>query len=477
MNTNDLKILDEHFHKQLVGAKNNIPEINIEQNQLNQYKVDELEKKSTISPAIDSSMQLQSDAYLEFVNIHPSFIEKWGLLSITFLVIILILFSYLIPYPEKVQCEVKIHSENAPKELRSKLSSKILKVLKKNEDQVVKNEPIILIESTADHHEIQIVYDELKVAEQYLRNGNEHELQRLFLKKHSQLGELQNAYQLFYQELLEFKDVHQDGYYQSKKAYMAQDINQSNKQKKVLALQQTLAKQQFNLVKEKYNRYKILYDQKVISKQELEQEQILYLSKKSDLEQFQISAANSEEQVFQKQKEMLDIKHEMSRRGRNLYEALLTLISDFEQWNSEHIITSPTDGFIQFNSFLEAGQTLQVNQTFAQVVSENETSYYAELKIHSSLIEKVAVGKKVLLSFDGYNYSDYGFVEAKIVYISRLPIDSSYIGRAEIEKNFKSKSHKIIPLKHNMHGFGNVIISDASILERVCKDLWNKVHE
>ena len=57
MNTNDLKILDEHFHKQLVGAKSNIPEINIEQNQLNQYKVDELEKTSTISPAIDSSMQ------------------------------------------------------------------------------------------------------------------------------------------------------------------------------------------------------------------------------------------------------------------------------------------------------------------------------------------------------------------------------------------------------------------------------------
>ena len=55
-------------------------------------------------------------------------------------------------------------------------------------------------------------------------------------------------------------------------------------------------------------------------------------------------------------------------------------------------------------------------------------------------------------------------------------MDSVYLGKAEILKDLKPESHKVIPLKHNMLGHGNVIISDASILERVCKDLWNKVH-
>jgi hypothetical protein len=75
-----------------------------------------------------------------------------------------------------------------------------------------------------------------------------------------------------------------------------------------------------------------------------------------------------------------------------------------------------------------------------------------------------------------YNYSDYGYIEAKITYLSKLPLDSMYLGKAEIKKDFKPKGNKIIPLKHNMLGHGNIIISDASFLERVCKDLWNKVH-
>ncbi|MBP6625360.1 MAG: hypothetical protein KA198_09315, partial [Chitinophagaceae bacterium] len=131
---------------------------------------------------------------------------------------------------------------------------------------------------------------------------------------------------------------------------------------------------------------------------------------------------------------------------------------------------------IQYNRFLETDQLLKADETFAQIVSNNEVSYYAELRIPHSYIEKIQVGKRVLLSFDGYNYADYGFVEAKITYLSKLPMDSVYLGKAEIQKDLKPESHKVIPLKHNMLGHGNVIISDASILERVCKDLWNKVH-
>lgn len=476
MNTEKIKPLDEEFRKQLMGSKNIFHEKEIEYGTL-QSNPSSIHSETTNYAESNASMQLQSDAFKEFVNIHPSFIEKWGLMSIMCLVALILFISYFIPYPEKMQCEVKIHSENAPKELRSKLSGKVLSILKTNEEKVFKNDPILLIESNADHNEIQLVYDELKKAEQYFKQGNEYELRHLFHEKHSQLGELQNAYQLFFQEFIEFKNVIHENYYQRKQVYIIGDIRQVDVQKKALASQQMIAKQQFKLIKDKYERYELLYNEKVISMQELEQERIAYLNKKSELEQFHISSSRSEEQALQKKNEILDIEHDMSGRGRNLYENLLTLISEFEQWNKEHIITSPADGYIQYNSFLETAQLLKADEIFAQIVSTQEVSYYAELRIPHSSIEKIQVGKRVLLSFDGYNYSDYGFVEAKITYLSKLPMDSVYLGKAEIQKDFKSKSHKMIPLKHNMRGFGHVIISDASILERVCKDLWNKVHK
>ena len=121
MNTEKIKLLDEQFRKQLMGSKNNFHEREIEYDTL-QINTSSIQSETINYAESSTPMQLQSDAFKEFVNIHPSFIEKWGLMSILFLVALIIFISYFIPYPEKVQCEVKIHSENAPKELRSKLS-------------------------------------------------------------------------------------------------------------------------------------------------------------------------------------------------------------------------------------------------------------------------------------------------------------------------------------------------------------------
>ncbi len=105
--------------------------------------------------------QVRSDSYNGFVNIQPKFFERFGVLLIALFILLILIASCFINYPEVIRATIKVQSVNAPKELITKINGKVIKLLKTNNDKIKKGDNILFIESTANHVQVLMVYEKI----------------------------------------------------------------------------------------------------------------------------------------------------------------------------------------------------------------------------------------------------------------------------------------------------------------------------
>jgi len=144
---------------------------NIPPNTTNETSSSELDVFSATEPATQIEHQVRSDSYNDFVSIQPKFFERFGVLLIALFIALILAATCFISYPEVIKAEIKVQSVNAPKALVTKVNGKVIKILKKNNDNVKKGEHVLYIESTAKHEEVIEVYSKINLLINALDKG------------------------------------------------------------------------------------------------------------------------------------------------------------------------------------------------------------------------------------------------------------------------------------------------------------------
>jgi len=162
-----------------------------------------------------------TDDMQDIITAVPSWILRWGITLFFIILVLVISLSALIKYPDIVKTQLKIESPNSPKPVVSKISGKLIKLLVKENAAVVTGQALAYIESTGDHSKIWRLATNLKELQtQVLQNRLVN--QTLFLQSDNvQLGELQSAYQIFYQDYLNYKSAVNNGFYLKKESFPA----------------------------------------------------------------------------------------------------------------------------------------------------------------------------------------------------------------------------------------------------------------
>lgn len=168
--------------------------------------------------------ELISDEVTEIMSYRPHWIVRYGN-AIFFLVLVSLLsLTWFISYPDMINGSVKLVALNPPKQVNAKVEGKLLKLLVINEQTVYKGMPLGYMESTANYNEILRLQQWIDQTILTTKNNSYTILLTHPLPELNNLGELQNAYQLFQNELVETRQMLASGYYQQKRASLQKDL-------------------------------------------------------------------------------------------------------------------------------------------------------------------------------------------------------------------------------------------------------------
>lgn len=424
---------------------------------------------------IQNSM-LRSEAVSEIISRRPDFFERWALLIFLFILLTLFSGTWFIKYPDVIQANATLSAFDAPKEIMVREDGKLIRLFVGNDDIVIKNQTIAWIESTASHQEVINLASMLTVGIQYITNDNSEKVSFLFKNNFQNLGELQLQYQQFIIAWQQFNDYLVNGYYYKKKKILLTDKEFLKKMHKALEQQKNLMQQDLQLAEETFDANSFLFQDKVISKQELRDQKGKLVSKQMNLPQLESSILSNENLQITKQKEIDELEHNISQQKIIFQQALQTLKSATSEWEKKYIIKAATNGKAIFSSPLQENQFLQSGKTIG-FVNPSNSKYFAQITLPQNNFGKVEKGQKVQLRFDAYPYQEFGIVEGKLKYISKLPSDSGFLAYIELPKGLTTNYHQQIQYQNGLKSEALIITREARLSQRIYYSLIKRVHQ
>jgi multidrug efflux pump subunit AcrA (membrane-fusion protein) len=428
-----------------------------------------METKSKIEELNNSDEPIK-----EILGKVPRLIVRWGNSLILLFIACLLAISIIIKYPESIYTKAKLTSINAPKEVITKTTGKLIKLLAKEGEQTKQGTVLGYMESSAIPTEVIAISNNIDTSQSLINKNRIVEVFPFLDTNYQNLGELQLSYQTFQQSYNTFHTYLSGGFYLSKVNMLNNDLAFLKKMHKNLLEQKDLNAEDLNLSQKNFNANKSLHDDKVIADVEFRNERSKLISKKLSLPQISSAIISNEAQQNEKLKEIAELQNTIAQQKSIFTQSLNTFKSQIEDWKKKYLLVAPIDGKISFATFMQENQQLQANQIICFINPEN-TQYYAEVYILQSNFGKVKTGQEVLLKFPSYPFQEYGSVSGKIDFISNIYTDSGYLGKVILPNGLNTSYKKQIQFRDGLTAQGEIITQDMRLLQRFYYNIVKQV--
>jgi HlyD family secretion protein len=410
--------------------------------------------------------QRHTDDMQDIITAVPSWILRWGITIFFTVLVLIVVLSASINYPDLVKTNMQIGSPNAPKSIVSKTAGKLVKLLAQENSEVVAGKPLAYLESTANHAKVLSLLANLKVLQgELLNNKPLHNINNK--DDNPQFGELQTAYQTFYGEYINYIASVENGFLLKKREFLKNDLNFLAQQQQQLGLQKNLQQKDFSLAEEEYRMHKKLTQDKVETTAELRQEESKYLAKKAPLLQTESAMITGNNNFAAKQKEILELDNQIQEEKSK--QALNSLISTTEDWKNRYVLSASQSGKLTYAGIIQENQVLTQGQEIFYINPGNE-QFFGSMAIPQNNMGKVKVGQQVLIKLRSYPFEEYGMIRGKIKYIADVPYrDSIFISRVEFNIKNSTDLKKPVHLKQGMMADAEIITLNATILQRLVR--------
>ncbi|RAJ32888.1 HlyD family secretion protein [Pedobacter cryoconitis] len=418
--------------------------------------------------------QNHSEEVNEIITAVPSWLLRRGITVVFFVILSIILLAAFIRYPDVVSTSLKINSLNAPKPVYAKRAGKLMELLLPENKKVELGAPLAFLESTGSHRDVLKLSAQLKLLREMVLSAKP--LSLALLSPNSNLGELQAAYQNFYQEYVQYLSTQKGGYYQEKHIYLERDLESIKALKSQIVTQQKVQQKEYANIEQQYLSYQKLMAKNVISKNEFQEQENKYLSGKYPLQQTETALLNNTVAYATKEKEILDLENTISEQRAKFLQAINSVISETEVWINQYVVLAPVSGTLGYAGVIQQNQSVVVNQELF-VINPGNTDFFGEIQIPQNNMGKIRIGQRTLIKMHSYPYEQFGMIRGNINYISDVAFkDSVFIAKVGF-KTFENKDsrHKIA-LKNGMLGNAEIITEESSLLQRFYRNIIKELN-
>ncbi|WP_370898545.1 HlyD family secretion protein [Chryseobacterium gossypii] len=412
------------------------------------------------------NIELRSESVQDILTQPPHWMIRWGNTIIFIILILILIMSYIIKYPEFIPAPIIVTSQNPPEKLEARTNSKIEKIFIKNHQEVRKNDVLMVMQSTANYKDVL----ELK---KIVDSIAPDQLSSFPLREtsHFKLGELQGDYNSFAKAFQDEQLFTRLQPYAPENLAANQSISEYRVRIATLKQQKNLELAKYELSKKSYQRSQELFNQGVIAAVELENEKVKYIQAQQNLENITISLSQMEEAIanLHKTKSGAAINTEKdkitySSQTLQLFEQLRKAL---KQWEQNYLVVSSTDGVASFQQFYGENQFVKTGDVILSILPRNKEQLVGRMSVPSTNSGKIVPGEKVLIKLDNYRFQEYGIVEGKVQNISLSPDDKgNYYVDVILPKGLKTTYNKNLPFDKELKGSAEIVTQDLRLIER-----------
>lgn len=218
-------------------------------------------------------------------------------------------------------------------------------------------------------------------------------------------------------------------------------------------------------------RTKQLFDDGVISQNELETKRIQYLQAEQSLKALDITLSQLKQSKnssyytgqsvnIDEQKDKINLKSTMDQS----YYQLIKEIMDLEQL---YFIKSSIDGKVSFQKYWGNNQFIKYGEVICTIFPSGEKKLLGKLIVPATNTGKIKPGQKVLIKLDNYLYQQFGIIYGKVRNISLSPdSEGNYYIEVELPNRLITSYKKEIPFDKELQGSAEIVTEDLRLIER-----------
>lgn len=404
--------------------------------------------------------EARSEEIQEIISEPPRWINRWGMTLILALLLMALLLSWLIRYPDIIKAQVVITSSPPPVELISRSSGNI-RLIKKDNELVKRNEVIAYLNSAADPLHVMDL-------EQCIIMQNRD---RIFgMKQNWALGELEPYFTNFYKACHEYESFIELNVYHNQIRQIQRQSLSYQKLNNTMASQLQLAREELEISAEKFKRDSTLYSERVLSKQDYNAAQTIYLQQKRNYRNAEANFISNEIQIQVLGKQIGDL----TAGSENDYRRLLTakeniqkeLLAAISKWKETFLFIAPQDGTVTYLKFLENHFFTEAGLPLFSVIPSTQI-IYAQAEIPVTGSGKVKVGQTVNIRLENFPYQEYGLVTGVIDQLSDLPSNDKYLSKISLPSSLITTYKRKLPFKNSLRGEADIITEDLRVIDRI----------
>jgi len=424
-----------------------------------------------MDPVEKLSSNLHTEEIQEIISTPPGWLLHSGTTAFLVVLVLIIGMSGIINYPDVIRTQLLITSLNAPKPIQVKISGKLTKLLVTENQEVPDGQPLAYLESTANHAAVLKLLADCKNIVNRLYINQSLDPTWITPPANLQLGEVQEAYQSFYQIYLDYKSSISDGFLVKKRSYLESELINIEKQKQQWILQKNLSSQDTGIAQEEYNVHQQLHEQGVETPMELRLQKSKLLGRKAPIIQAELNLITLTENHSERQNEIAELDNQIANKKANFIQALNRLISDLELWKSKYVLIASQAGKVSFVGIIQENAIFFANQNIFYINSGNE-HFFGEINVPQSNMGKIKVGQTVLLKLRSYPFEEYGIISGKLISISDIPLkDTAFAAQVSFSIEKPVNEQRKITIKYGMIADAEIIVEKATILQRLYKNL------
>ena len=419
-------------------------------------------------------IELRSEEVQEVMSHVPVWILRWGITVLFCIVIILLIGSYLFKYPDVVEAEITVSTQNPPAYVVARVAGRLEELCVENGAVVRKEAVLGMIENSAKAEDLFLLKERMK---QWEAQGFVLSMaEQLFDGQYLQLGEVQPAYASFISVLKDYASFVKQDYYR-RKLESSRKLLESQKTYYQLAEKQfQLGGQEQMLIKRIYGRDSTLYKKNAMIAAEYDESERSYLQQLQNYEGMRMSLSQIEMQIEQGKESLLDVQHqaltEEQKHIVNLKNTVEQLQVSITTWEQSYLLVAPISGKLTFMSVWSNNQNVASGESVFVIAPDEGALPMGKALLPVQGSGKVKSGQEVNIRLNNYPDQEFGYVKGRVCSVSPVPTaENMYVVDIELPDGMRTNYGKDLPLTREMKGIAEIVTEDMRLIERLLAPL------
>ncbi|MGD1847586.1 MAG: HlyD family secretion protein [Salibacteraceae bacterium] len=413
-------------------------------------------------------LQTYSDEVKDVLSRPPKSIYRWGNTVLLGFVLLLVFVACFIEYPDLVVGRAIITTAIPPQKVYAPADGIVDSLFVRDLEKVAKNSPIALLENTADYGDVLLLNSILDT----LTLGRSSFFFPLDALPILMLGEIEPQFSAFERHYLNYlqQKLHQP--YAVRDQTHAFVVEQLHQRLNNLRDQSATAERELLLVQKDLKRQDRLFQEGVISQQELEQKQLAVFQAERNRNTISGTMLHIKELLRRSQNErqqnQISSSTETAALLKNVVQSYSALKRALRAWEQRYLLRSKMDGAVSFMRDLSANQQLIRGELIFTVIADENPTYHAKVQAPIANSGKLQVGQQVHLQLSVYPEREFGVLVGSLEQISLMANDDAmYLLEVTLPEKAVTSYGKTVALKPEMHGRAEVVTEDLSLMERL----------